>query len=193
MVNKMKTMDRAVEAAKETGEASLVKQVAAANELANGAVKENMVNIGTNLKNVTAKLTDIEKTMANSMQQVTAMTDQALKQAQVATAGLKMPDSPIISKALQGVPGLSLPQNLGVAQELSNINSVVAGLNSKISQAMSSLNTSLSVPLKGIPGMPVGSPGMEYQNKFAPYQIMQLNKDGTTEVYADIFSTEQQL
>jgi hypothetical protein len=34
---------------------------------------------------------------------------------------------------------------------------------------------------------------MEYQNKFAPYQIMQLNKDGTTEVYADIVSTEQQL
>ncbi|MDE4453903.1 MULTISPECIES: DUF411 domain-containing protein [unclassified Psychrobacter] len=44
-----------------------------------------------------------------------------------------------------------------------------------------------------VPGMPVGSPGMEYQNKFAPYQIMQLNKDGTTQVYADIESTEQQL
>ena len=44
-----------------------------------------------------------------------------------------------------------------------------------------------------VPGMPFGSPGMEYQYKFAPYQIMQLNKDGTTEVYADIVSTEQQL
>lgn len=44
-----------------------------------------------------------------------------------------------------------------------------------------------------VPGMPVGSPGMEYQNKFAPYQIMQLNKDGSTEVYADIKTTEQQL
>ncbi len=44
-----------------------------------------------------------------------------------------------------------------------------------------------------VPGMPVGSPGMEYQNKFAPYQIMQLNKDGTTQVYADIESTQQQL
>lgn len=44
-----------------------------------------------------------------------------------------------------------------------------------------------------VPGMPVGSPGMEYQDKFAPYQIMQLNKDGTTEVYADIVSAEQQL
>ena len=156
MVNKMKTMDRAVEAAKETGGASLVKQVAAANEFANGAIKDNMVNIGTNLKNVTAKLTDIEKTMASSTQQLNTVTDQAMKQIQVATAGLKMPDSPIISKALQGIPGLSLPQNLGVAKELSNINSVVAGLNSEIAQAMGSLNTSLSVPLKGIPGMPVG-------------------------------------
>ena len=44
-----------------------------------------------------------------------------------------------------------------------------------------------------VPGMPVGSPGMEYQNKFMPYQIMQLNKDGTTQVYADIDSAEQQL
>lgn len=44
-----------------------------------------------------------------------------------------------------------------------------------------------------VPGMPVGSPGMEYQNKFEPYQIMQLNKDGTTQVYADIDSIQQQL
>ena len=44
-----------------------------------------------------------------------------------------------------------------------------------------------------VPGMPVGSPGMEYQNKFEPYQIMQLNKDGTTQVYADIDSVQQQL
>lgn len=44
-----------------------------------------------------------------------------------------------------------------------------------------------------VPGMPVGSPGMEYQNKFMPYQVMQLNKDGTTQVYVDIESTEQQL
>ena len=44
-----------------------------------------------------------------------------------------------------------------------------------------------------VPGMPVGSPGMEYQNKFMPYQVMQLNKDGTTQVYADIESAEQQL
>lgn len=156
MVNKMKTMDRAVEAAKGTNGATLVKQVAEANNFANGAIKDNMVNIGTNLKNITSKVTDIEKTMANTMSQLNAVTDQAMKQMQVATAGLKMPDSPIISKALQGVPGLSLPQNLGVAKELSNITSVVSGLNSKISQAMASLNTSLSVPLKGIPGMPVG-------------------------------------
>ena len=44
-----------------------------------------------------------------------------------------------------------------------------------------------------VPGMPVGSPGMEYQNKFEPYQVMQINKDGTTQVYVDIGSPQQQL
>ena len=44
-----------------------------------------------------------------------------------------------------------------------------------------------------VPGMPMGSPGMEYQGQFAPYQIMQINKDGTNQVYADIESAEQQL
>ena len=43
-----------------------------------------------------------------------------------------------------------------------------------------------------VPGMPVGSPGMEQGSKFEPYQVMQMNKDGTTEVYADIKSFEQQ-
>ncbi len=44
-----------------------------------------------------------------------------------------------------------------------------------------------------VPGMPVGSPGMEYEDKFMPYQVMQINKDGTTQVYANINSTTQQL
>lgn len=44
-----------------------------------------------------------------------------------------------------------------------------------------------------VPSMPVGSPGMEYQDKFMPYQIMQLNKDGSTQVYAAIESPAQQL
>jgi len=44
-----------------------------------------------------------------------------------------------------------------------------------------------------VPSMPVGSPGMEYQGKFMPYKVMQLNKDGTTEVYAAIESPQQQL
>lgn len=44
-----------------------------------------------------------------------------------------------------------------------------------------------------VPSMPVGSPGMEYQGKFMPYEVMQLNKDGTTEVYAAIESPQQQL
>ena len=44
-----------------------------------------------------------------------------------------------------------------------------------------------------VPSMPVGSPGMEYQDKFMPYKVMQLNKDGTTEVYAAIDSPQQQI
>ena len=44
-----------------------------------------------------------------------------------------------------------------------------------------------------VPGMPMGSPGMEHQNQFDSYQVMQLNKDGTTEVYANIDSVEQQI
>ncbi|MGP4118247.1 DUF411 domain-containing protein [Psychrobacter aquimaris] len=44
-----------------------------------------------------------------------------------------------------------------------------------------------------VPGMPVGSPGMEYQDKFMPYQIMQINKDGTNQVYAEVEFAEQQL
>lgn len=44
-----------------------------------------------------------------------------------------------------------------------------------------------------VPSMPVGSPGMEYQGKFMPYKVMQLNNDGTTEVYVAIESPQQQL
>lgn len=44
-----------------------------------------------------------------------------------------------------------------------------------------------------VPNMPVGSPGMEYQNKFDPYQVIQLNKDGSTQVFATIEAPQQQL
>ncbi|WP_201558765.1 DUF411 domain-containing protein [Psychrobacter sp. 72-O-c] len=44
-----------------------------------------------------------------------------------------------------------------------------------------------------VPSMPVGSPGMEYQDKFMPYKVMQLNNDGSTQVYAAIESPEQQM
>ncbi len=42
-----------------------------------------------------------------------------------------------------------------------------------------------------VPGMPMGSPGMEYQDKFDPYQVMQINKNGSSSVYADIKSPQQ--
>ena len=43
-----------------------------------------------------------------------------------------------------------------------------------------------------VPGMPIGSPGMEVENNFAPYQIMMLMKDGSTEVYAQVTDANQQ-
>lgn len=43
-----------------------------------------------------------------------------------------------------------------------------------------------------VPGMPVGSPGMEVEDRFMPYQVLQLNKDGTTSVFAEVKSPEDQ-
>lgn len=37
-----------------------------------------------------------------------------------------------------------------------------------------------------VPGMPVGSPGMEYDNQHMPYDVLLLKSDGTTEVYAHV-------
>ena len=37
-----------------------------------------------------------------------------------------------------------------------------------------------------VPGMPVGSPGMEMGGRFQPYDVIQLNRDGSTQVYARI-------
>ena len=44
-----------------------------------------------------------------------------------------------------------------------------------------------------VPSMPVGSPGMEYQDKFMPYKVMQLNKDGSIAIYATIDTPQQQI
>jgi len=35
-----------------------------------------------------------------------------------------------------------------------------------------------------VPGMPVGSPGMEQGAEFEPYDVLLIKKDGTTEVFA---------
>jgi hypothetical protein len=43
-----------------------------------------------------------------------------------------------------------------------------------------------------VPAMPVGSPGMEYKDQFAPYDVLLLKKDGTVEVYVSVKSYEQQ-
>lgn len=43
-----------------------------------------------------------------------------------------------------------------------------------------------------VPGMPLGSPGMEIGGQFHPYDVLQLNKDGSSQVYAHIASQDEQ-
>jgi hypothetical protein len=37
-----------------------------------------------------------------------------------------------------------------------------------------------------VPGMPLGSPGMEVQGRFMPYDVLVLFKDGSSKVYAEV-------
>ncbi len=43
-----------------------------------------------------------------------------------------------------------------------------------------------------VPRMPVGSPGMETENKFAPYQVLLLKANGESEVFAEVKSAQEQ-
>lgn len=43
-----------------------------------------------------------------------------------------------------------------------------------------------------VPGMPLGSPGMEVGDQFSPYDVMLMKKNGTAEVYASIKSAADQ-
>lgn len=42
-----------------------------------------------------------------------------------------------------------------------------------------------------VPGMPIGSPGMEMGGPFDPYKIFLVKKDGTTEVFAEVNSADE--
>ena len=37
-----------------------------------------------------------------------------------------------------------------------------------------------------VPGMPLGSPGMEVEGMFTPYDVLILFKDGTSDIYAEV-------
>lgn len=43
-----------------------------------------------------------------------------------------------------------------------------------------------------VPAMPMGSPGMEAGDRFSPYRVLLLKKDGSSEVYARVDSPGQQ-
>ncbi len=37
-----------------------------------------------------------------------------------------------------------------------------------------------------VPGMPLGSPGMEVEDRFMPYDVLILFEDGTSQIYAEV-------
>ena len=43
-----------------------------------------------------------------------------------------------------------------------------------------------------VPGMPVGSPGMEMDSRFQPYQVLLLTAGGGSEIYAQINQRQEQ-
>ena len=43
-----------------------------------------------------------------------------------------------------------------------------------------------------VPGMPIGGPGMEMGDRFTPYDILLIFKDGRSQVFAKIESADQQ-
>ncbi len=43
-----------------------------------------------------------------------------------------------------------------------------------------------------VPAMPMGSPGMEMDDRFMAYQVLLLKKDSSVEVYAEVSSPDQQ-
>lgn len=56
----------------------------------------------------------------------------------------------------------------------------------------------LANPPKGarglaVPGMPIGSPGMEMGERFHPYDVVQINADGSQKVYAHIATLKESL
>ena len=42
-----------------------------------------------------------------------------------------------------------------------------------------------------VPGMPLGSPGMEVDDRITPYDVLMLHKDGTSSVYMHITTLEK--
>ena len=43
-----------------------------------------------------------------------------------------------------------------------------------------------------VPGMPLGSPGMEVEDRFTPYEVLLLKNDGSSEVFASVENAGQQ-
>jgi len=37
-----------------------------------------------------------------------------------------------------------------------------------------------------VPGMPMGSPGMDVDGRYSPYEVLQINKNGSSSIYARV-------
>lgn len=101
---------------------------------------------------------------------------------------------------------MALKSQLGVPAKMSSCHTAVIQTNDKSSQEKyifeghvpaKFIPQFLENPPEGtlglaVPAMPVGSPGMEYQDKFMPYKVFLLHKDGQISVYHNVDTIEGQ-
>jgi len=108
---------------------------------------------------------------------------------------------------LKESPNLAaLKAQLGVPAKMSSCHTAVIQTNDKSSQEKyifeghvpaKFISQFLENPPEGalglaVPAMPVGSPGMEYQDKFMPYKVFLLHKGGQISVFQSVDSIEEQ-
>ncbi|HEX8594849.1 MAG TPA: DUF411 domain-containing protein [Pseudomonas sp.] len=83
----------------------------------------------------------------------------------------------------------AIKQNLGVPQELASCHTAVIGgkfVEGHVpADEIKKLSSRSDLAGIAVPGMPAGSPGMEYGQTSQPYQVLGVTKTGAQEVLAD--------
>ncbi len=92
-----------------------------------------------------------------------------------------------------------LKKNLGVSPQYSSCHTAVSSEGFVFEGHVPAryIKAFLANPVQGalgltVPAMPVGSPGMEYEGQFNPYDVILMNKNGSTEVYARVVAYQDQ-